>query len=84
MTRDEILEKTKKVIYDCMPELAGVELDENSVVNTDMGMDSMNFILVICKLEAMFDVKIPDRQWNKLSTLGEVVDAFEKRLKKKK
>ena len=84
MTRQEILEKTKKVIYDCVPELEGMEIDENSVVNTDMGMDSMNFILVICKLEAMFDVKIPDRQWNKLSTLGEVVDAFEKRLKKKK
>ena len=82
MTRDEILVNTKKVIYDCMPELAGVELTEDSVVNTDMGMDSMNFILVVCKLEALFDVKIPERQWSKLSTLGEVVDAFEKRINK--
>ena len=82
MTRDEILEKTKKVIYDCMPELAGVEIREDSVVNTDMGLDSMNFILIICRLEALFDVKIPERQWNKLSTLGEVVDAFEKRMTK--
>ena len=82
MTRDEILEKTKKVIYDCMPELAGVEINETSVVNTDMGLDSMNFILIICRLEALFDVKIPERQWNKLSTLGEVVDAFEKRINK--
>ena len=83
MTRDEILEKTKKVIYDCMPELAGVELDENSVVNTDMGMDSMNFILIICKLEAIFDVRIPERQWQKLSTMGDVADAIMKRLPKK-
>ena len=82
MTRDEILASTKKVIYDCMPELAGVELDEASVVNTDMGLDSMNFILIICRLEALFGVKIPERQWNKLSTLGEVVDAFEKRMNK--
>lgn len=81
MTHEEILENTKKVIYDCVPELAGVELDENSVVNTDMGLDSMNFILVICKLEALFDVKIPQKQWEKLSTLGEVVAAFEKRMK---
>ena len=66
-----------------MPELADTEITENSVVNTDMGMDSMNFILVICKLEALFGVKIPERQWNKLSTLGEVVDAFEKRINKK-
>lgn len=82
MTRDEILENTKKVIYDCMPELAGVEINEDSVVNTDMGLDSMNFILIICRLEALFGVKIPERQWNKLSTLGEVVDAFDKRINK--
>ena len=83
MTRDEILEKIKKVVYDCVPELAGAELSEESVINTDMGMDSMNFILVICKLEALFNVKIPERQWNRLSTLGEVVDAFEKRINRK-
>ena len=80
MTRTELLERTKKVIYDSVPELAGVELEENTVVNTDMGMDSMNFILVICRLEAEFDVRIPNRQWSKLSTLGEVLDAIEKRL----
>lgn len=78
MTRQEILERTKKIIYDCVPELEGTELKEDTVVNTDMGMDSMNFILVICKLEAEFDVRIPNRQWNKLSTLGDVIDAIEK------
>ena len=82
MTRQEILERTKKIIYDTVPELQGVELKEDTVVNTDMGMDSMNFILVICKLEAVFDVRIPNRQWNKLSTLGEVIDAIEKYSKK--
>ena len=43
-----------------------------------MGMDSMNFILVICKLEAEFGVKIPNRLWKKLSTLGDVLDALQK------
>ena len=28
MTREELLERTKKVIYDTVPELAGVELKE--------------------------------------------------------
>mgnify|MGYP003815315633 CR=1 FL=1 len=80
MKREEILEKTVKVIYDSVPELQGQPLGEESVVNTDMGMDSMNFILVICRLEALFGVRIPDRQWQKLSTLGDVVDAIERRL----
>ncbi len=78
MTRQETLEKTVRIIRNCVPELEGVELREDTVVNTDIGMDSMNFILVICKLEAEFDVRIPNRQWSRLSTLGDVLDAIEK------
>ena len=80
MNRDEILVKTRKVIYDCFPEMADVELREDTVINTDTGIDSMGFVLIICKLEAMFDVRIPERQWKKLSTLGDVADAILKRL----
>ena len=41
----------------------------------------MGFTLIICRLEATFGVKIPDRQWQKLYTVGDVVSAIEKRLK---
>ena len=78
MTRQELYEKTVKIIRDCVPELADAEITEASVVNTDMGMDSMNFILVICKLEEEFGVKIPNKLWKKLSTLGDVLDALQK------
>ena len=81
MKREEILEKTRKIIYDCFPELADAELREDTVINTDTGIDSMGFVLIICKLEALFNVKIPERQWQKLQTLGDVADAIEKRLK---
>ena len=82
MTREEVLEKTIKVIRDCAPELGDMELKEDSVVNTDMSIDSMGFILIICRLEALFHVRLPERQWQKLSTLGDVVDAIMKRLDK--
>ena len=78
MTREELRERTVKIIRDCVPELADKEITEASVVNTDMGMDSMNFILVICKLEAEFGVKIPNKLWKKLSSLGDVLDALQK------
>ena len=80
MTRQEILESTKKVIYDCFPDLRDQELTEDTVINTDTGIDSMGFVLIICKLEALFDVRIPERQWKKLQTLGDVVDAIARRL----
>ena len=82
MTREEIISKVKTVIFDCFPDMAGTEIEEDTVINTDTAIDSMGFILVICKLESLFNVKIPERQWNKLSTLGDVVDAIEKRLPK--
>ena len=80
MTRQEILEKTKGVIYDCFPDMRDVELREDTVINTETAIDSMGFVLIICKLEALFDVRVPVRQWKKLATLGDVVDAIEKRL----
>ena len=81
MTRQEILESTKKVIYDCFPDMRDVDLQEDSVINTETAIDSMGFVLIICKLEALFDIRIPERQWSKLQTLGDVVDAIEKRLR---
>ena len=80
MTRQEVLEKTRTVILDCFPEMTEAELQEDTVINTETAIDSMGFVLIICKLEALFDVKIPERQWKKLQTLGDVVDAICKRL----
>lgn len=80
MTRQEVLEKTKTVIFDCIPDMKETGLQENSMINTETAIDSMGFVLVICKLEALFDVRIPERQWKKLQTLGDVVDAIYKRL----
>ena len=81
MTRQEVLDQTKKIIYDCFPDMKDVDLQEDTVINTETAIDSMGFVLVICKLEALFDVRIPERQWKKLQTLGDVVDAIYKRIK---
>ena len=80
--REEILEKAKTVIVESLPELEGQAFDEHTVINTDTGIDSMGFTLIMCRLEARFDTKVPDRQWQKLATLGDVVSAFEKRMPK--
>ncbi len=83
MTREEVLEKIRQVIRDCVPDMAADDLKEDTVINTETAIDSMGFILVICKLESLFDVRIPERQWQKLSTMGDVADAIMKRLPKK-
>ena len=82
MTRQDVIQEIKTVIYNCFPDMEGQELTEDTVINTETAIDSMGFVLVICKLEAIFEVKIPERQWAKLSTLGDVADAIMKRLPK--
>ena len=82
MTRNEIAEICKEVIYECVPDLEGTPIYEDTVINTDAAIDSMGFTLIMCRLEARFDVRIPQRQWGKLSTFGTVVTAIEKRVKK--
>ena len=82
MNRQEILDKIRTVILDCFPDMRDMTMEEDTVVNTETAIDSMGFVLIICKLEALFDIKIPERQWAKLSTLGDVADAVMKRLPK--
>lgn len=81
MTRAELTNEIKDVIYECVPEIEGMELNEDTVINTDAAIDSMGFTMVICRLEARYDVRIPNRQWQKLQTLGDVVTAIESRMK---
>ena len=52
------------------------------MLNADGNVDSMGFILVLTKLEGALDVKVPDEEWNKLRTIGDIVDAFMKYLPK--
>ena len=82
MTRQDVIQEIKTVIFNCFPDMEGQELTEDTVINTETAIDSMGFVLIICKLEALFNIKIPERQWAKLSTLGDVADAIMKRLPK--
>ena len=80
MTRQDVLDQTRQIIYDCFPDMKDADLQEDTVINTETAIDSMGFVLVICKLEALFDVRVPERQWKRLQTLGDVVDAICKRM----
>ena len=82
MTREEVSEIIKKIIFDSVPDRVPEVITDDTVVNNDMAIEYMGFILVICRCEAELGVKIPERKWQKLSTFGEVVDEFMLQLKK--
>ena len=76
-TRQEITERTIKLIHNFIPELQDDELTEASVINTDTSIDSLSLIMLITKVESTFNVRIPRKEWNKITTLGELLDKVE-------
>ena len=83
MTREEIKEKTISIIRASVPDLDGMEIKEDSNINTDASVDSMSFIYLMTQIESAFDIKIPQKKWAKLSTFSALVDEIALRLSKK-
>lgn len=83
MERKEIATQVVELIRANMPGFENMEIDENARINTEQGFDSMTFVYIMCKIEAAYDISIPKRKWEKMLTLGDVVDAIEKELSKK-
>ena len=80
LTRQEITDKIIRLIHNFVPELQDAELDESSRINTDASLDSLSLILLITKVESTFDINIPEKEWDTINTLGELVDKVESRL----
>lgn len=76
-TREEIKEKTIKLIHNFIPELQDAELDEDSIINTDTNIDSLSLIMLITKVESTFKIRIPRKEWTSINTLGELLDKIE-------
>ena len=82
MTRQEIGNTVVELIGNNMPGFEHLEYDESARINTEAGFDSMTFVYIMCKIEAAFGISIPKRRWEKMSSLGDIIDAVEKELAK--
>lgn len=80
MEEKEICDTVIKMIRDYLPELSDKPLAMDTVINTETSIDSMGFVLIISKLEALYNIKISERQMNKFVTIGDVVHYVEKKL----
>lgn len=82
-TEDEIFEKLKEILKICMPEADLSSVRKDSVINRDIGADSMNFIMILAKVEGAFGITIPDELWSQLSTAQDVIDVIQRLTAKK-
>lgn len=77
MERDEI----KKQVVRIISESAGVdevEITENSRLQDDLGVDSLDAVFIIMECEKEFNIGIPDDEAAELNTFGEIIDYIHK------
>jgi len=84
MQREEIAKKVRELIQANQPGFEDVEITEDTRINTEAGFDSLTFVYIMCKIEAELGISIPHRKWEKMITFGDVLDAIEKEMNKKK
>ena len=80
MERTVIKNRIIHILKSSLPELADRDLNENSSVNEDKGLDSMTFTWIMCQIEDEFSVTVPQKKWRKLQTLGDLIDAVEQEM----
>ena len=78
MTDQEIFDKIAEIVEMCTPNIKKEDLTMDSVINQDISIDSMNFVLILSKTEAYFGFRIPNEEWQKLSSMREVIDMVKK------
>lgn len=54
-----------------------IRINKDSIILTDLGMNSFDLINLICILEDEFGVEIPDRVIGKFKTVGDVLEYIE-------
>lgn len=71
-----MLEKIKKIALESMEDKT-IEISENSRLLTDLKLNSLDLINLVCVVEDEFDIEIPDKQLKSLITIKDVMDFIE-------
>ena len=84
MSREEMKQNIVAILKENLDEFQNMDIQEDTVINTDAALDSMRFIYVMTKIETLFGISVPEKKWVKLQTLGDAINAVEEELAKKK
>ena len=80
MDREEILEKLIPIIREVMD--SQEEIDEETSMQEDLGIDSLDFYNLLGALESAFHIWMPERVLAETETVGDIADAVMKRMEK--
>jgi acyl carrier protein len=73
MTKEEILAKVKTVIAEKL-NVSEEQVTTDAKFVEDLGADSLDQVELIMALEDEFEIKVPEEEAEKLTSVGEAVD----------
>jgi acyl carrier protein len=79
MERQEILGKLQNIIEnDMFIDLPNDELSEDHDMFDDLGFDDLDRLYFLMNIEKEFDLSIDDEEFDRFTTIGEVISYLEK------
>ncbi len=72
-----MIEKLKEILNNTVDVDANIEIDENTVILRDLGVDSLDMVELVCAVEEEFDIEIADKKIKSLVTIGDLINYIE-------
>ena len=72
-----MIAKLKEILVNTVDIDAAVEIDENTVILRDLGVDSLEMVELVCAVEDEFDIEIADKKIKSLVTIGDLIEYIE-------
>ena len=80
-SKEEIKDKLIQIIKENVLEFQEIEIDLDTKINTQKSLNSITFIYLMCKIEEEFEIKISEKKWIKMETVGDILKEIQKSLK---
>jgi acyl carrier protein len=80
MKSEELFEKIVKIIRMVKEVEEDVIIDEETVLISDLGIDSLGRFLLVDELEETFEIEIQDDEMFGIHTVGDIVTKIENKL----
>lgn len=72
-----MIKKLKKIFVEYMG-IENIEINRETNIKNDLGLNSFDLAQLVCNIEDEFDVEIPDSEIKNIKTVGDVVDYLKK------
>lgn len=74
-----MIKRLKKIFVEYMG-IENIEINRETNIKNDLGLNSFDLAQLVCNVEDEFDVEIPDSEMKNIKTVGDVVDYLEKQV----